>query len=162
MIQEWKKKHSAKRKHMHLENGDSSGYPNLNPIACPEKHRKSVPHWPAPGCQAYGTSCDIIWVEWNTPFPKTTHTPPPPKTNMSPMDYFFKGNPSSKPCGRFPVVVRQFSTVPCSALWNITKTGSFSPLKAPMLCHPPQANKAWFKDYQPPLPYIMVALGGYA
>lgn len=85
----------------------------------------------------YGTSCDIIWVEWNTPFPKN-YTPPPRKLTCPLWTIFLKENPSSKPL----IFRRSFSGSckavfncpiqgkrPCSALWNITKTGSFSPLK---------------------------------
>ena len=132
MIQEWKRNLLRKGKRMHLENGDSSGYPNLNPIACPEKHRKSVPTWPAPGCQPY--LWDVMWYHlgWmKHPFSKN-YTPP--KTNMSPMDYFlreihrpnhwFSGG-RCKAMFNCPIQGKR----PCSALWNITKTGSFSPLK---------------------------------
>lgn len=104
-----------------------------------EKHRKSVPHWPAPGCQAYHMGRHVTSFGLNeTPlFQKTT--PPPPRKLTCPLwTIFLKENPSSKPL----IFRRSFSGSckavfncpiqgkrPCSALWNITKTGSFSPLK---------------------------------
>ena len=104
-----KKNLLRKGKHMHLENGDSSGYPNLNPIACPEKHRKSVPTWPAPGCQPY--LWDVMWYHLGWMKHPVSKNYTPPKTNMFPYGLFFWGKSIVQTIDFQAVVVRQCSTV---------------------------------------------------